>query len=267
VDLARRNPLEPDRHAALSGPAPGGWNPEDYARNAAFVPAMGAAVLTLLDPRAGEGILDLGCGDGVLTQRIVASGARVTGLDPDPAMLAAARARGLDVTEGDGQRLAFDAAFDAVFSNAALHWMADADAVARGVFRALRPGGRFIGECGGHGNVAAIRAGLRAVLECRGLHWSETQRYASVTAWTDTLARAGFVDACAELIPRPTPLATGMVGWLRTFRIGLLHDIAEVEREPIFGEIEAFLAPMLRDERGDWTADYVRLRFSARRPA
>ncbi len=267
MDLARRDPLEPHRHAPLIGSAPGGWNPEDYARNAAFVPAMGTAALDLLGPRAGEDILDLGCGDGVLTSRIAATGARVTGLDGDQAMLAAARARGLNVVEGDGQRLRYDSAFGAVFSNAALHWMPDADAVARGVSRALRPGGRFVGEYGGHGNVAAIRAGIRAVLERHGLQWREEQRYASAEQWVRTLSAAGFTDIDAKLIPRPTPLTTGILGWLTTFRRGLLDPAPPEHRAAIDAEIEDFLAPLLRDERGQWTADYVRLRFTMRKPA
>ena len=265
--MAALDPGVADRHAALSGDTPGdegegGWNPDDYAANAAFVPEMGAAILAQLAPRHGEDILDLGCGDGVLTQRLVAAGARVTGLDSDPAMCAAARMRGLSVVQGRGEALTYTSAFDAVFSNAALHWMLDGGAVARGVFRALRPGGRFVGECGGHGNVAAIRVAIRAVLERHGLEWREAQRYATPEDWAATLRGAGFVGVEATLVPRPTPLPTGIGQWLRTFRVGFLHDAPE----SALAEIEELLAPMLRDDEGRWTADYVRLRFSARRP-
>ncbi len=259
--LATIDPCIANREAALTS-AHGGWDAADYAANAAFVPAMGAAVLQLLAPQPGEDILDLGCGDGVLTARIGEAGARVTGLDRDPAMLAAARARGLDVVAGNGEALAYDGAFDAVFSNAALHWMLDGEAVARGVFRALRPGGRFVGECGGHGNVAAIRVAIRAVLERHGLIWREAQRYATAQGWASTLQFAGFISVEGALVPRPTPLPTGIAGWLRTFRIGFLHDAPP----QALTEIEDLLAPMLRDDEGRWTADYVRLRFTARRP-
>lgn len=239
-----------------------GWNAADYAANAAFVPALGAAALALLDPRPGERILDLGCGDGALTIQLIAAGAVVVGIDADAAMLAAARARGIDAHAGDGQALAFDAEFDAVFSNAAIHWMPDHAAVAAGVWRALSPGGRFVGECGGHGNVAAIRTAVRAVLERHGRDATESQRYTTAEAWTDELARARFVDIAAELIPRATPLATGLAAWLSTFRAGFLGADADV----LAAEVEALVAPALRDERGRWTADYVRLRFSARKP-
>jgi SAM-dependent methyltransferase len=106
------------------------WSPTDYARNAAFVPELGRAVVALLAPRPGERILDLGCGDGVLTAALVEAGAEMVGVDASPAMVEAARARGLDARVMDGQALAFEAEFDAVFSNAALHWMLDPAAAA-----------------------------------------------------------------------------------------------------------------------------------------
>ncbi|MGE0775989.1 MAG: trans-aconitate 2-methyltransferase, partial [Sphingomonadaceae bacterium] len=144
------------------------WAPDDYAKYAAFVPALGAPVVALLDPQPGERILDLGCGDGILTETLMASGAEVIGVDSSAPMIEAANARGVDAHIANGQVLTFDSEFDAVFSNAALHWMLDSEAVARGVFRALKPGGRFVGEMGGQGNVATLRAGLRAELLRRG---------------------------------------------------------------------------------------------------
>lgn len=247
-----------------------GWNAADYQAHAAFVPALGAAVLALLAPRPGERILDLGCGDGALTARIAAAGAEVVGLDPDPSMRAAARARGLEVVDGDGARLPFVAAFDAVFSNAALHWMPDQDSVARGVFRALKPGGRYVGECGGFLNIAAIRTAIRAVLAARGFDAAALghQVYQTPQAFVARHEAAGLVDVEARLIPRPTPLASGIRGWLATFRAGFLAAAGvPAEREAEVGaEIEAVLAPVLTDESGRWTADYVRLRWQALKP-
>src|SRR4029077_20236142 len=122
------------------------WSARRYAETAHFVPALGAPVLELLAPSAGERILDLGCGDGVLTEKIAAAGAAVVAVDAAPDMVAAARARGIDARIMPGQYLTFDGEFDAVFSNAALHWMRPPEAVLAGVRRALRPGGRFVGE-------------------------------------------------------------------------------------------------------------------------
>ena len=141
------------------------WDATGYERNARFVSDLGTEVLKLLAPKPDEAILDLGCGDGVLTQRIVATGARVRGCDASPDFVRAAHARGLDVDEVDGQALPYVAQFDAVFSNAALQWMTRPADVIAGVRRALRPRGRFVGEFGGFGNLAAIVTALVAVLD------------------------------------------------------------------------------------------------------
>lgn len=243
-------------------------DPAAYATHAAFVPALGAPVLDLLAPRPGERILDLGCGDGVLTARLVAAGATVVGIDADREMVAAAVDKGLDARLGDGRRLGFDAEFDAVFSNAALHWMGEPAPVVAGVFRALRPGGRFVGEFGGHGNIAAIRVAVRAVLAARGYRVpaQEDNYYPTAEAFRAALEAGGFaVDSC-DLIPRPTPLVSGMEAWLQTFRGGFI-DAAGVpaeERGQVIEDARTLLRPVLADAAGNWTADYVRLRFSAR---
>lgn len=246
------------------------FDPAEYARHAAFVPALGQAVLDLLAPKSGERILDVGCGDGVLTQRLVEAGAQVVGTDADPAMVAASVEKGLDAHIMDGQRLTFDGEFDAVFSNAALHWMPDTAAVFSGIFRALKPGGRFVAECGGFGNIAAIRAALRGVLKARGyaIPSREEQVYLTEAEARRALEAAGFeVESCA-IIPRQTPVASGMAAWLRTFRTGFLDvlNVTDEDREPVIAETVELLRPLLCDAEGNWIADYVRLRFAATKP-
>jgi SAM-dependent methyltransferase len=246
------------------------WEPGDYAKNAAFVPALGAPVLALLDPKPSERILDLGCGDGVLTVKLVEAGAEIVGVDASDTMIAAAKARGLDAHVVDGQALDFDGEFDAVFSNAALHWMLDGQAVARGVFRALKPGGRFVGEMGGQGNVATLRSGLRTELLRRGYKVPEEdpQWYPGIAEFSAVYEAAGFVDVDAKLIPRPTPLPAGVAGWLKTFRAGFMDHAAvpDSEQDDVAQAVEASLETKLRKDDGTWEADYVRLRFTMRKP-
>jgi SAM-dependent methyltransferase len=244
------------------------WDPQAYARNGSFVHGLAGGVLEWLTAQPGEQILDLGCGDGQLSQRIAATGASVTGVDASPEMVAAARARGIAARKGNAESLPFgDAEFDAVFSNAALHWVRGQDAMLAEVRRVLKPGGRFVAEMGGHGNIAAIRVALMAVLERHGYAGREdgVNYYPTPEAYSRRLERHGFRVEQIALIPRPTPLPeSGMDGWLRTFRRGVLENVPDALREMVLAETVALLAPALRDEDGNWTGDYVRLRFIAR---
>ena len=185
------------------------WSAERYAETAHFVPALGAPVLEMLAPSPGEHILDLGCGDGVLTEKIVAAGATVIAVDAGPDMVAAARARGIDARVMDGQKLTFTREFDAVFSNAALHWMRDQEAVLAGVHRALKPGGRFVAEMGGHNNTAAIIVAVSAVLARRGLdaHRINPWYFPSAEAYRKQLEQAQFTVEEIAIVPRPTTSA------------------------------------------------------------
>lgn len=252
------------------------WSPADYAVSGAFVPQLGAAALELLDPQPGELILDVGCGDGTLTSRIAEAGARVIGLDSSSEMVEAARTRGVDAFVADAEALGLDqqverfGQFDAVFSNAALHWMLDPDAVATGIFAMLKPGGRFVGELGGAGNIALLRAGIEAELTERGypVPADDLQWYPAVDEFTRLYVAAGFTDVAAQLIERPTDLPGGIQAWVRTFRSGLF-DVAMVPewaRGEVAAAIERRLAAELRKPDGTYFADYVRLRFSMRRP-
>ncbi|HEV2326939.1 MAG TPA: class I SAM-dependent methyltransferase [Terracidiphilus sp.] len=243
------------------------WDPAVYNQNAAFVPGLAGGVMEWLNAQPGERILDLGCGDGQLTAQLATAGAEVRGIDASPQMAAAARARGLEVEEGSAENLPYaDASFDAVFSNAALHWMRDQDAVLGEVHRVLKTGGRFVAEMGGHGNIAAIRVAFTAVLERHGYHGRghDTNCYPTAGEYRSRLENQGFEVKQIALIPRPTPLpVSGMAGWIRTFRRGVFESLPESIREKVIEEAVELLAPVLRDAEGKWTADYVRLRFVA----
>jgi trans-aconitate methyltransferase len=247
---------------------PQSWDPVAYGKDGAFVHELAGGVLEWLDPQPGERILDLGCGDGQLTQRIVASGAIVTAIDASAEMVAATRARGIAADQGPAESLPYaDRTFDAVFSNAVLHWVRGQDEMMAQVRRVLRPGGRFVAEMGGHGNIAAIRVAFAAVLTQHGFAQlgDRGNFYPTPEAYTRRLTRHGFqVDRILHF-PRPTPLGeSGMEGWLRTFCRGALSELPQNLRETVVQETAALLASPLRDEEGHWTADYVRLRFVAR---
>jgi trans-aconitate methyltransferase len=243
------------------------WDPQAYERNGAFVHELASGVLEWLNAQMGEFILDLGCGDGQLTQRVAATGAHVLGVDASQEMIAAARERGIEAEQSNAELLPFhDGTFDAVFSNAALHWVRDQDAMLSQVHRVLKPGCRFVAEMGGHGNIAAIHVALKAVLERHGFRDREdgVNYYPTVQRYTERLKEHGFKVKQIALIPRPTKLEKGgMEGWLRTFRRGVLDGLPEDVRGPVVKETAALLTSALRDEDGSWIADYVRLRFVA----
>lgn len=252
----------------------GDWQAEDYDRNARFVADLAADLLNWLEPRPGERILDLGCGDGVLSQRIVAAGAEVIGVDGSPAMVAAARARGLQAIEADAQRLdqaeALGQGFDAVFSNAALHWMsAEPQAVVEAMFARLKPGGRFVAEMGGAGNIAPIHAALRAEAAALGFDPDtlDPWYFPAERDYCDRLVAAGFKVECTACFERPTLLPGDVADWLTTLARPFVSAFAEGEaRDSYVAAVRARLADTLQNDDGRWTAPYVRLRFIARKP-
>lgn len=243
------------------------WKAERYAEHASFVPLLGQSLLELLDPQPGERILDVGCGNGELTEKIRETGATVIGVDSSPDMVEAARKRGVDARLADAADLKFAAEFDAAFSNAALHWMKrDPDAVLRSVRKSLKPGGRFAGEFGGHANVAAITVALLAVLRRRGVENAEGVNpwyFPSADDYRSKLQRAGFRVISIELFPRPVVLPTDMRGWLETFGLAFFRTLPEDQRTEAMDEAVELLRPALCDSAGRWTVDYVRLSFLA----
>jgi len=244
------------------------WDPERYARNARFVADLGMPVVHLLAPRPGERILDLGCGDGVLTAKLAEMGCEVVGVDASDEQIAAARKLGLDARALAGESLPFRNEFDAVFSNAALHWMLRPAEVIAGVWQALRRGGRFVAEMGGHGNVERTKAALVDALDRRGIHGESLVPwyFPTIEDYSARLRTAGFVISYISLFPRPTPLPGDIGSWLETFAESFLRALPAAEQPAYIAEVREALRPKLCDGSGNWTADYVRLRFAAQKP-
>ncbi|MGA2427685.1 MAG: methyltransferase domain-containing protein [Candidatus Acidiferrum sp.] len=243
------------------------WDPDRYARNARFVSDLGAPVVELLAPRAGERILDLGCGDGVLSAKLAAMGCNVIGVDASPAQIQATQKLGVEAQVVDAEHLNFEAEFDAVFSNAALHWMRNPDAVINGVHRALRPGGRFVAEMGGYGCVETIKRALIEALNRRGFDGQAASPwyFPTVEDYSARLNNRGFTINYIALIPRPTTLPGDVTAWLETFAQSFTATLPQAERPGYLAEVQEALRPKLCDSQGKWTADYVRLRFSAQK--
>ncbi len=250
-------------------PVPQHWDPERYARNARFVAELGQAVVEMLDPSPGERILDLGCGDGALTLALAERGVAVVGIDSSAEQIDAAVEAGLDARVIDATDMPFEAEFDAVFSNAALHWIKNADAVIEGMWRALKPGGRIAAEMGGSGNVGEIREAILDALRRRDIDGSRLDPWYFPTpdAYKARLENAGFVVTHIELIERPTPLPNELQNWLDTFAEPFLAVLPEADRPAFKDEVAEALAPDLLQADGSWVADYVRLRFRAEKPA
>jgi trans-aconitate methyltransferase len=243
------------------------WNPDTYARNARFVSDLGAGVFELLEPQRGERVLDLGCGDGALTKKLVAAGCRVTAIDSSAAQVGAARARGLDARRGRAETLPFKAEFDAVFSNAVLHWIPDAGAVLTSVHRALKPGGRFVAEFGGAGCVQTVRLALIDAANRRGLDGPALDPWFFPTeaVYRTLLEAHGFTVRAIALFARPTPLPGDITDWLETFAQPFLGAVAADDRRAFLQDVRGAVQPALFNASSGWTADYIRLRFDARK--
>jgi SAM-dependent methyltransferase len=246
------------------------------SQHSTFRPEPDPAAVKRLDPQPGELILDVGCGDGMLTAKIAESGAKVIGLDSSEEMVELTRARGIDAFLADPEVLDLPAQaerfgqFDAVFSNSALHWMKDPDAVAGGIFLALKEGGRFVGEMGGAGDLARLWNAFIDELSERGyslppqkdLWFPDVEEFARLHCVT------GFTDVEAELVERPTDLPDGASGWVMA-NGSAIFDLAMVpqwERSEIAEAVERRLGDALRSADGLHYADHVRLRFSMRKP-
>ena len=246
------------------------WNPNNYDAQHSFVWRYGAGVLEWLAPIAGERVLDLGCGTGHLTAQIADLGAEVLGMDGSGEMVASARQMfpHLHWDRADARDFRVALPFDAVFSNAVLHWIprADAPRVMACVSQALKPGGRFVFEMGGHGNIQAIATALNAALRAvAGQEAAEENYFPTIGEYAPFVEAAGLSVKRADLFDRPTPLQGGSSGlrdWVTTFRERAVRPLDAATREAVLRHMEDALRPTLWDG-GVWTAPYVRLRMLA----
>jgi trans-aconitate methyltransferase len=246
------------------------WNAELYDDKHSFVFQYGENVLELLDIKPGERILDLGCGTGYLTSQIQQHGAIVTGIDASPEMVEKAHATYPDVEffVANGTDFHFAEKFDAVFSNATLHWIKDADACIKSVYNALKPGGRFVAEMGGKGNMDQMVAATKTVLSKYGYNNADAANpwyFPSTAEYATKLEAQGFRVTLTAHFDRPTLLQDGRQGvakWLKMFGPSFFAEVPADKLQQILNEITDLLEPDYNDN-GQWHADYKRLRFIA----
>lgn len=244
------------------------WNADIYNRNAAFVSAYGEDLIDWLDPSEGEQILDLGCGEGTLALQLMKMGPHVVGIDVSEDMVKAAQLKGVEAYVMDASDLSYEDEFDAVFSNAVLHWLKPPEKALQAIYRALKPGGRIVAEFGGYGNIATIQKALMLSVSKRGVdagvlnpwYFPQPEEYVEI------LEAQGFRVECCIPFDRPTALPTGIKGWLETFAGPFLAPFTPSEAAEIIEEVSAKVQPVLCNPKGEWFADYVRLRFKAVKP-
>ncbi len=243
------------------------WSAKSYVENAGFVSDLSEDVVRLLAPQPGEKILDLGCGDGRLTEQLIDVGCDVVAIDASADMVASCKDKHIDAYVADGQNFELNQKFDATFSNAALHWMPDYDGVIKSVSNHLNQGGRFVAEFGGFANIAAIVTALSAAankfdgdaaLACPWFFPTE-EFYALA------LEKHGFEVVTMERVSRITPLPTGIKGWLSVFRPSFFEQFDQEIQQDVLDYVVQLLEPSLQDEQGNWWADYARLRFYAKK--
>jgi trans-aconitate methyltransferase len=244
------------------------WSPQLYEENARFVSDLADEVVRMLDPKRGERILDIGCGDGYLTEKLASYGAELVGVDYSETLVEAARKRGVDARHGNGEELQFDGEFDGAFSNAAMHWMLRANDTAAGVFRALKPGGRFVGEFAGAGNAKIIRREVHEALEQRGIDSSAIDPWflPEEDEYRRVLSDAGFVVSYLRLFDRPVSIDYPLAQWIKTFGSPYIKALKNGDEHEFLAEVSEKLKTELLQEDGKWTIDYTRIRFMAVKP-
>ncbi|MEH1831382.1 MAG: methyltransferase domain-containing protein [Nostoc sp.] len=246
------------------------WNTALYEDKHAFVWKYGEDLLKLLNPQPGESILDLGCGTGQLTEKIAQAGAQVMGVDYASAMIEKARQNypHIRFDVADARNFQVDKPLDAVFSNAVLHWVKQADSAIASIHQALKPGGRFVAEFGGKGNIEVIATALYSALKSIGIPEAQALNpwyYPSIGEYASLLEQQGFDVIHAMLFARPTPLAegeAGMANWIQMFASSFLTGLSSEQQIQVIRVVEEYLKPTLY-QQGTWIADYRRIRIVA----
>ncbi len=240
------------------------WNPNTYNKHTAFVSQLALPVVDLLAPKKGEFILDAGCGEGTLAVEIERRSAKVIGVDTSTEMIEQCQAKGIEAYVGSVTELPYEEVFDAVFSNAMLHWVKDARTAVQNIAKALKCGGRFVCEFGGEGNVYHVISAMQKVLEAHPEFgtFENPWYFPSVETYTALLESEGFSVKQIELIPRPTPM-DDIAHWLELFANSITTHFSKAQFETFKQECKDILRETNYSEEKGWMVDYVRIRVKA----
>ena len=240
------------------------WNPKEYNKHTAFVSQLALPVVALLDPQEGERIHDAGCGDGTLAVEIEKYGAKVVGVDMSGEMIEACKAKGIEAYVGSVTALPNENEFDAVFSNATLHWVKDAKSAVENISNTLKCGGRFVAEFGGMGNIHHVVVAIQKVFDNHPEFgaFENPWYFPSPKEYQSLLESVGFEVKYIELIPRPTPM-DDIVHWLDIFVNGITEHLSKEQFEVFKCECRDILVETIYSTEEGWMLDYVRLRVEA----
>ena len=240
------------------------WNADRYKKHASFVSELALPVVALLNPKADEKILDLGCGEGTLALEIEKFGAEVTCVDLSEDMVQKSKAKGLNAKVMSATDMPFTEEFNAVFSNATLHWVKEYELAVENIYRVLKKGGRFVAEFGGEGNVNHIVEAMREVFNRHPQYgkFDDFWFFPSTEEYQAILEKEGFNVTYIERIPRPTPI-DDIANWLAVFSNGVTKNLTNDEQNIFRDEVREILKSKIYTQKDGWVADYVRIRVEA----
>jgi len=240
------------------------WNANKYKKHANFVSDLALPVVELLNPKEGEKILDLGCGEGTLALEIKKLGADVIGVDLSEDMVEKTKSKGIEASVKSATNLDFENKFDAVFSNAVLHWVKNSELAIQKIHKALKKEGRFVAEFGGYGNIKNLTDAMQEVFD-NHTSWGDFNNpwvFLSDVEYKKLLENNGFKVEYIELIPRPTPI-DDITNWLDVFANGITENLTDEQKITFKKEVKEILKPKQYNEIDGWSADYIRLRVKA----
>jgi len=240
------------------------WNADNYNKHADFVSNLALPVVDLLNPQKKERILDLGCGDGTLAVEIEKFNTKVVAVDLSESMVEKTKEKSIEAYIMSATELPYENEFNAVFSNAVLHWVKEPETAISKISNALKTNGRFIAEFGGYGNIKYLTDAMQEVFD-KNKEYGEFNNpwyFPKDTDYKQMLEANGFEVEYIELIPRPTKI-DDITNWLDIFANGIVSHLTEEQQSVFKEEVRGILKPKIYNEKDGWVADYVRLRFKA----